>query len=244
MGEILLRMDNIEKNFFGVKALDKVNLHIEQSSIHGIVGENGAGKSTLMNILSGVYPYGSYSGDIHYCGEVQQFKTLRDSESKGIVIIHQELALIPELSIYENIFLGHEVASRGVINWSRTQKEAARYLEAVGLHDDVHTPIKYLGVGKQQLVEIAKALSKDVKLLIMDEPTASLNDNDSKQLLELVLRLRDEQGITVIIISHKLDEILKVSDRITVLRDGKTIETMENEMCIRDRLCYYPCSYL
>ena len=229
MSQALLKMENITKTFAGVKALDAVELEVQRGSIHALVGENGAGKSTLMNILSGVYPCGTYSGEIIYENEVAQFKAINDSEAKGIVIIQQELALIPELSIYENIFLGHEKSKYGVVDWNREKEEARQYAEDVGLHEDIYTPCKYLGVGKQQLVEIAKALSKNVRLLIMDEPTAALNDNDSEALLRLISKLRKERGITVIIISHKLDEILSISDRITVLRDGKTITTMEND---------------
>lgn len=229
MSEVLLKMEKIIKSFSGVKALDEVDLVVQRGSIHALVGENGAGKSTLMNVLSGVYPFGSYSGTITYENKIAQFKTINDSEEKGIVIIHQELALIPELSIYENIFLGHEKARMGVIDWDRQKKAAKQFAEDVGLYEDIHTPCKYLGVGKQQLVEIAKALSKNVKLLIMDEPTAALNDNDSEALLTLIAKLRKERGITVIIISHKLDEILSISDRITVLRDGSSITTMEND---------------
>lgn len=229
MSQALLKMENITKTFAGVKALDAVELEVQRGSIHALVGENGAGKSTLMNILSGVYPCGTYSGEIIYENEVAQFKAINDSEAKGIVIIQQELALIPELSIYENIFLGHEKSKYGVVDWNREKEEARQYAEDVGLHEDIYTPCKYLGVGKQQLVEIAKALSKNVRLLIMDEPTAALNDNDSEALLRLIFKLRKERGITVIIISHKLDEILSISDRITVLRDGKTITTMEND---------------
>ena len=229
MSQALLKMEKITKAFSGVKAFNEVDLEVQKGSIHALVGENGAGKSTLMNVLSGVYPYGTYSGTITYENEIARFRTIHDSESKGIVIIHQELALIPELSIYENIFLGHEKSRLGIIDWNREKEEARYFAEEVGLQEDIYTPCKYLGVGKQQLVEIAKALSKSVKLLIMDEPTAALNDNDSEALLELIVKLRRERGVTVIIISHKLNEILKVADRITVLRDGSTITTMEND---------------
>ena len=229
MSQALLKMEKITKAFSGVKALNEVDLEVQKGSIHALVGENGAGKSTLMNVLSGVYPYGTYSGTITYENEIARFRTIHDSESKGIVIIHQELALIPELSIYENIFLGHEKSRLGIIDWNREKEEARYFAEEVGLQEDIYTPCKYLGVGKQQLVEIAKALSKSVKLLIMDEPTAALNDNDSEALLELIVKLRRERGVTVIIISHKLNDILKVADRIIVLRDGSTITTMEND---------------
>ncbi|MCI8844092.1 MAG: sugar ABC transporter ATP-binding protein [Oscillospiraceae bacterium] len=229
MRKILLTMDGIQKCFSSVIALKHVSLQVEQRSIHALVGENGAGKSTLMNILSGIYPHGSYSGSIVFEGQEMRFRKVSDSESRGIVIIHQELALIPELSIQENIFLGHEICRSGVISWDSQIQETQRLLDAVGLKEDPNTACKYLGVGKQQLVEIAKALSKNVKLLIMDEPTAALNDKDSDALLNLILKLRVERGISVIIISHKLDELLKVADRITVLRDGESIETLEND---------------
>lgn len=224
---VLLEMKNITKRFPGVKALSDVNIRVKEKTIHALVGENGAGKSTLMKVLSGVYPYGNYEGEIYYGGEECRFKDIKHSEKKGIVIIHQELTLIPYLSVTENIFLGNERAGKGVINWHRCRQEAERLMKVVGLHEDPQTPVHKLGVGKQQLVEIAKALSKDVKLLILDEPTAALNDDDSQKLLELILRLRDEQGMTGIIISHKLNEVTKVADELTVLRDGSTIETLD-----------------
>lgn len=227
MADYILEMRSITKEFPGVKALDNVNLQVERGEIHALVGENGAGKSTLMNVLSGTYPYGSYTGDIVYNGEVCQFHTLRDSEEKGIVIIHQELALIPELSIGENMFLGNERKGRFGINWDKTYHEARIHMDQVGLKDDSHTLIKDIGTGKQQLVEIAKALAKKVQLLILDEPTSSLNEADSKMLLDLLLSFK-KQGMTSIIISHKLNEIAYVADKITVLRDGSTIETIDN----------------
>ena len=227
MADIILEMRNITKEFPGVKALDNVNLKVERGEIHALVGENGAGKSTLMNVLSGTYPYGSYTGDIVYNGEICRFKTLKDSENLGIVIIHQELALIPELSIGENMFLGNERKGRFGINWDRTYHEAGEHMRQVGLRDDATTLIKDIGTGKQQLVEIAKALSKNVKLLILDEPTSSLNEEDSQMLLDLLLSFK-KQGMTSIIISHKLNEIAYVADKITVIRDGSTIETMDN----------------
>ena len=227
MAENILVMKNITKEFPGVKALDNVNLEVEQGEIHALVGENGAGKSTLMNVLSGIYPYGSYTGDIIYNGEVCQFKKLRDSEEKGIVIIHQELALIPELSIGENMFLGNERKGKLGIDWNETYAQAAAHMRQVGLKEKPTTLIKDIGTGKQQLVEIAKALSKNVKLLILDEPTSSLNEEDSKMLLDLLLQFKRD-GMTSIIISHKLNEIAYVADKITVLRDGATIETIDN----------------
>ena len=227
MADYILEMKNITKEFPGVKALDQVNLKVERGEIHALVGENGAGKSTLMNVLSGTYPFGSYTGDIVYNGKVCQFKTLHDSEEVGIVIIHQELALIPELSIGENMFLGNERKGRFGIDWDRTYYEAEQHMKQVGLRDDATTLIKDIGTGKQQLVEIAKALSKNVKLLILDEPTSSLNEEDSKMLLDLLLSFKKE-GMTSIIISHKLNEIAYVADKITVVRDGSTIETIDN----------------
>lgn len=229
MGNILLEMKSITKTFPGVKALDDVNLKVEQGEIHALVGENGAGKSTLMNVLSGTYPYGSYEGDIIYDGEVCKFQKIKDSEEKGIVIIHQELALVPYLTIGENMFLGNERGKSFRIDWNETYGKAEHYLNVVGLKENARTLIKDIGVGKQQLVEIAKALAKHAKLLILDEPTASLNESDSKDLLELLLQLKKE-GMTSIIISHKLNEISYVADKITVIRDGSTIETMDKKV--------------
>ena len=227
MADNILVMKNITKEFPGVKALDNVNLEVERGEIHALVGENGAGKSTLMNVLSGIYPYGTYTGDIVYDGQVCQFKTLRDSEEKGIVIIHQELALIPELSIGENMFLGNERKGKLGIDWDKTYYEAQQHMAQVGLKDSATTLIKDIGTGKQQLVEIAKALSKNVRLLILDEPTSSLNEEDSRLLLNLLLDFK-KQGMTSIIISHKLNEVAYVADKITVVRDGSTIETIDN----------------
>ncbi|GAA3775145.1 sugar ABC transporter ATP-binding protein [Plantactinospora mayteni] len=226
MTDDILRMRDITKTFPGVRALQEVSLSVRQGEIHGICGENGAGKSTLMKVLSGVYPHGSYSGEISFDGEPCEFSDIRDSERRGIVIIHQELALCPQLSIAENIFLGNERASRGLIDWNRTNHEAGELLARVGLHENPVTQVSDIGVGKQQLVEIAKALSKRVRLLILDEPTAALNDRDSAHLLDLLRGLRD-QGITCVIISHKLNEIAAIADRITILRDGRTIETLD-----------------
>ena len=225
--DFILEMKNITKEFPGVKALDNVNLSVERGEIHALVGANGAGKSTLMNVLSGTYPFGTYSGDIIYNGNVCQFKTLRDSEALGIVIIHQELALIPELSIGENMFLGNERKGKLGIDWDRTYHEAEEHMKQVGLKENATTLIKDNGTGKQQLVEIAKALSKNVKLLILDEPTSSLNEEDSRMLLDLLLEFK-KQGMTSIIISHKINEISYVADKITILRDGSTIETIDN----------------
>ena len=228
MAKILLEMKNITKTFPGVKALDNVNLQVEEGEIHALVGENGAGKSTLMNVLSGIYPYGTYEGDIIYDGEVCKFDAIKDSEEKGIVIIHQELALIPYMTIGENMFLGNERGSKFKINWNETNDRAAELLKTVGLKETPQVLIKDIGVGKQQLVEIAKALAKNAKLLILDEPTASLNEDDSKALLELLLKFKKD-GLTSIIISHKLNEISYVADKITVIRDGSTIETLDKK---------------
>ena len=229
MAEYILEMNGITKTFPGVKALDNVNLKVKKGEIHALVGENGAGKSTLMNVLSGIYPYGSYEGDIVYDGEICKFKEIKDSEKKGIVIIHQELALVPYMTIAENMFLGNEQGRKMAIDWTKTYGRAEELMKKVGLKEDPHTLIKDIGVGKQQLVEIAKALAKDVKLLILDEPTASLNESDSQALLELMLEFK-KQGMTSIIISHKLNEISYVADKITVIRDGSTIETMDKEV--------------
>ncbi|MBQ1526412.1 MAG: sugar ABC transporter ATP-binding protein [Lachnospiraceae bacterium] len=226
MGKVILEMKNITKLFPGVKALDDVNLKVEEGEIHALVGENGAGKSTLMNVLSGIYPYGTYEGDIIYNGEECRFQTIKDSESKGIVIIHQELALVPQMSIGENMFLGNERGKKNAINWNETYGEADKYLKMVGLTESSRVLIKDIGTGKQQLVEIAKALAKNAKLLILDEPTSSLNETDSRALLDLMLEFK-KQGMTMIIISHKLNEVVYVADKITVVRDGSTVETMD-----------------
>lgn len=228
MAKILLEMKNITKTFPGVKALDNVNLKVEEGEIHALVGENGAGKSTLMNVLSGIYPYGSYEGEIFYNGELCKFGTIKDSEGKGIVIIHQELALVPYLTIGENMFLGNERGSKAAIDWDETYGKADELLKTVGLKESSRTLIKDIGVGKQQLVEIAKALAKKAKLLILDEPTASLIESDSKALLDL-LKAFQKEGMTSIIISHKLNEISYVADKITIIRDGATIETLDKE---------------
>jgi putative multiple sugar transport system ATP-binding protein len=226
MDNIILEMRGITKTFPGVKALDNVSFKVREGEIHALVGENGAGKSTLMKVLSGVYPAGTYDGDISYDGQVRRFNTISDSEELGIIIIHQELALVPLLSIAENIFLGNEIANNGVIQWPQTFARTKELLAKVGLKDSPSTRITDIGVGKQQLVEIAKALSKKVRLLILDEPTASLNETDSDALLTLLMEFR-KQGMTSIIISHKLNEIRKVADQITILRDGGTVETLD-----------------
>jgi len=232
----LLEMRGITKRFPGVTALSDVDLTVKAGAIHAICGENGAGKSTLMKILSGVYPHGDYDGEIRFDDQVCEFKGIRSSERAGIAIIHQELALVPYLSIAENVFLGNELSRRGVIGWDKTLIEAQALLDRVGLRESPQTRVADIGVGKQQLVEIAKALSKKVRLLILDEPTAALNDSDSRHLLDLIVDLR-KQGITSIIISHKLNEVMQVADTITILRDGHTIETMTvNDELLEDRI--------
>ncbi|MFJ5714185.1 ATP-binding cassette domain-containing protein [Neobacillus sp. NPDC093127] len=226
MSEYILEMNQISKHFSGVKALSNVNFKVEKGEIHCLIGENGAGKSTLMKVLSGVHPYGTYEGDIVFEGNVQQFNKISDSVKAGIGIIYQELALFPDLTVYENIFAGNEVKRGGIIDWNQTIVKAKKMLEKVKLDVNPDTLIKDLGVGKQQLVEIAKALSKDVKLLILDEPTAALNEDDSENLLELLGELKN-QGITCIMISHKLKEVISIADKATVLRDGQTICTLD-----------------
>ena len=225
MGNTILEMINITKEFPGVKALDQVNIRVDEGEIHALCGENGAGKSTLMKVLSGIHAYGTYEGSIIYNGEECRFHNIKDSEKKGIVIIHQELALVPYLSIAENMFLGNERQKNGVIDWDETYAQCAKYLAMVGLNENPRVLIKDIGVGKQQLVEIAKALAKNVKLLILDEPTSSLNEQDAQNLLDMLIGFKS-QGITSIIISHKLNEISYCSDKITIIRDGKSIETL------------------
>jgi len=226
--DFILEMGHIGKVFPGVVALDGVTLKVQRGEIHAICGENGAGKSTLMKVLSGVHPFGTYTGEIHVDGKLAEFHTIRASEAAGIVIIHQELALVPGLSITENVFLGNEVLKGAWIDWGTARQRCQAILEQVGLHADPDTLIRNLGVGQQQLVEIAKAISKDVRVLILDEPTAALNEKDSAHLLDLIRRFKS-QGMTCIMISHKLNELVDIADTITILRDGKTIETMPND---------------
>ena len=225
---LILQMQSITKEFPGVKALDDVNLSVREGTIHAICGENGAGKSTLMKVLSGVYPYGSYDGKIIYKGQEMKFRNIKESEGAGIAIIHQELTMIPELSITENIFMGNEIVSGGLIDWAEEKRRTFEILQKVGLSINPDILIKHLGVGQQQLVEIAKALSKNVKLLILDEPTSALNEADSANLLQLMTELKSK-GITCIMISHKLNEIAAVSDAVTVIRDGHTVESYDVE---------------
>lgn len=227
MTDYILEMEDITKEFTGVKALSNVNFKVKKGEIHCLIGENGAGKSTLMKVLSGVHSYGSYDGNIIFDGIVQQFNKINESVSAGIAIIYQELALFPDLTVYENIFAGNEVKRAGVVDWNQTIVNAEKMLKKVNLNINPETLIKDLGVGKQQLIEIAKALSKDVKLLILDEPTAALNEDDSENLLELLRDLK-KQGVTCIMISHKLKEVIAIADKATVLRDGKTICTLDH----------------
>ncbi len=222
----ILEMKNITKEFPGVKALSDVSFKVMEGEIHCLVGENGAGKSTLMKVLSGVYPYGEYSGDIYFAGTQQKFSSISDSEKAGIAIIYQELALVPEMTVYENIFLGHELGNGFIIDWNETTKRAGEMLRKVRLSINPSTKVKDLGMGKKQLVEIAKALSKEVKLLILDEPTSALNEDDCENLFSLLRDLK-HQGVTSVLISHKLKEVIKIADTVTVLRDGKTIATLD-----------------
>jgi putative multiple sugar transport system ATP-binding protein len=226
VSDVLLEMRGITKRFPGVTALDNVSFSVRPGEIHALVGENGAGKSTLMQVLSGVHPYGTYDGEILYQGKECRFHNIHESEQLGIVIIHQELALVPHLSITENIFLANEQAVRGVIQWGPSFIRARELLEKVGLDESPDTLVRRLGVGKQQLVEIAKALSKKVNLLILDEPTSSLNEADSQKLLSLLREFRS-QGIACVLISHKLKEVEAVADTITILRDGAVVESLD-----------------
>lgn len=225
MGTPLLEMKNITKTFPGVVALNNVSFQVMEKEIHCLVGENGAGKSTLMKVLSGVHRYGDYQGEIIFGGKVQQFHHIADSEKAGIAIIYQELALVPEMTVYENIFLGHEIGNGFTMDWNETVKKATEMLRRVRLSVNPDTKVKDLGIGKQQLVEIAKALSRDVKLLILDEPTAALNEDDCDNLLDLLRGLR-QHGVTCVLISHKLKEVIRIADTVTVLRDGQTITTL------------------
>ncbi len=228
MSNTILEMKNITKTFPGVKALDEVSFKVEKGEIHFLVGENGAGKSTLMKVLSGVYPKGNYTGEIILNGELQTYKNVSESEKAGLAIINQELALVPDMTIYENIYLGHEIKSGKTINWNETIKQASIQLKRIRLNGNPGDKIKDLNIGKQQLVEIAKALSKNVNLLILDEPTAALNEDDSENLLNLLVELKNE-GLTSIMISHKLKEVTAIADSVTILRDGLTICTLKGD---------------
>lgn len=236
MGEYILEMNNIVKEFPGVRALDNVSLKVRKGEIHALVGENGAGKSTLMKVLSGVYPFGTYEGDIIIDGNGQKFSSIKESEKAGIGIIYQELTLVKQMNICENIFLGNEFSKNGIIDWNKAMSKTSELLKEVGLIESPDTKVINLGIGKQQLVEIAKAISKNVKILILDEPTAALNEDDSENLLNIIRQLKEE-GISCIYISHKLKEVKAIADRITVIRDGKTIETFDNDESVnQDRI--------
>jgi len=226
MSDYILEIENLTKEFPGVVALDNVSLKVRKGAIHSICGENGAGKSTLMSCISGVHPKGTFQGRVLYKGRETAYSSVKDSEKEGLAIIHQELALSPYLSIYENIFLGHMQTKFGIIDWNKYIKESKKYLDIVGLSEAPEVIVSKLGVGKQQLVEIARALSKKTEFLILDEPTSSLNDDESEKLLDLLLEFK-KQGITLLVISHKLHEVLKVADTVTILRDGKSISTYD-----------------
>jgi D-xylose transport system ATP-binding protein len=231
----LLAMDHITKEFPGVKALDGVSLTLEPGEFHALVGENGAGKSTLMKVLSGVYPYGSYGGDIRINDEVKQFRGVRDSENAGVAIIFQELSLVKELTVGENIFLGREPSSFGIVNWSELYHRASKLLHDLNLNIDPRVKVGSLGIGQQQLVEIAKALSQKANILVLDEPTAALTESEVETLFVILEKLK-ARGVGMIYISHKLDEIFRMSDRITVLRDGRTIATHNAADLTKDRV--------
>ena len=220
----LLEMRDITKSFPGVRALDGVSFDLHAGELHALVGENGAGKSTLMKVLAGVYPYGSYGGHIHIDGEERRFASVRDSEQAGVAVIFQELSLIKELSVGENIFLGREPRRFGVIRWEELYSRAQKLLEGLRLRLDPRTPVGHLGIGQQQLVEIAKALSQEARILVLDEPTAALTDAEVETLFGIIRDLK-ARGVGMIYISHKLDEVFRVSERITVLRDGRTVGT-------------------
>ncbi|HSV56905.1 MAG TPA: sugar ABC transporter ATP-binding protein [Magnetospirillaceae bacterium] len=226
MGDPILEMRNITKTFPGVKALSEVSFRVAVGEIHCLVGENGAGKSTLMKVLSGVHPHGSYEGDIFLRGKLQRFRGIADSERAGIGIIYQELALVPEMTIYDNIFLGHEIRAGMTVDLNKTIHRASEMLAKVRLKIDPSVKVRDLGVGRQQLVEIAKALSRDVKILILDEPTAALNEDDCENLLEILRGLKRD-GVTCIMISHKLKEVIRIADSVTILRDGRTVCTLD-----------------
>ncbi len=224
MSDYILEMKNITKEFPGVKALDNVTFKVKRGEIHALCGENGAGKSTLMKVLSGVYPAGTYSGEIYINGKLQTFYGIKDSERAGVAIIYQELALVKQMSVAENIFLGNEFAKNNFINWEKTYSEAEKILKEVRLDVNPATKIVNLGVGQQQLVEIAKAISKRADLLILDEPSSSLTEAETENLFQILRELK-AKGVTCIYISHKLEEVFEIADSITILRDGKTIST-------------------
>lgn len=231
----LLEMRDITKEFPGVKALDGVTFDLHEGEFHALVGENGAGKSTLMKVLSGVYPYGSYGGDIVVNGEIKQFHNIRQAEDAGIAIIFQELSLVKELTVAENIFLGREPAKFGVINWSEIYSKSGKLLRDLNLPLNPRTQVGSLGIGQQQLVEIAKALSHNAKILVLDEPTAALTESEVETLFTILRDLKS-RGVGMIYISHKLGEVFEMSDRITVLRDGRTVGTENTGAMDKDKV--------
>jgi D-xylose transport system ATP-binding protein len=235
MDNYIIEMRSITKEFPGVRALDNVTLNVKKGEIHALVGENGAGKSTLMKVLSGVYSYGTYNGDILLNGKIQRFNNVKDSEKAGIATIYQELDLIKQMSIAENIFLGDEIASHGIINWDKVYQETGKLLQEVGLTVNPATKVIHLGVGEQQLVEIAKALSKNTELLILDEPTASLTESETKRLFDILRKLK-AKGVTCVYISHRLAEVFEITDRVTVLRDGKLVSTEDRAKLDENKL--------
>lgn len=238
MSEYILEMKNITKEFPGVKALSNVNLQIRRGEIHSLCGESGAGKSTLMKVLSGVYPYKSYTGDIVINGEVQKFHKISDSEKAGVAIIYQELALVKDITVAENILLGKLINKKGIVNWNAVYMRAKKILEEMEVSIDLNEKVRNIGVGQQQLVEIAKALALDADILILDEPTAALTESEVETLLKIMKKLR-EKGVTCIMISHKLNEVFEVSDNITVLRDGLSIRTMSAKETNEDEVIKY-----
>ena len=238
MADYILEMKGITKEFPGVRALDDVTFQVKRGEIHALVGENGAGKSTLMKVLSGIYQFGTYSGDIMFNGEVQKFSTIKDSEHKGIAIIYQELALVKQMTIAENIFLGSEITNRGLLNESETFTKTQEVLKEVHLDLSPTTKVINLGVGKQQLVEIAKAISKNADLLILDEPSAALTETETDNLLDILRELKSK-GVTCIYISHKLGEVFSIADSVTVLRDGRTITTKKVSEINEEELISY-----
>ena len=236
--DFILQMENITKVFPGVVALDDVTMHVKRGEIHALVGENGAGKSTLMKILSGVYPVGEYEGTLSIDGKPQQCKTISESEAAGIVIVHQELNIFRNLSITENIFFANEIVRLGVINKNAQQKKTEELLKKVYMDVSIDTPVTNMGTGQQQLLEIARALNKDAKVLVLDEPTSSLTEKDTENLLNILIELKTE-GITCIYISHKLSEVFKIADSVTILRDGKKIVTRPVEELDEDSVVSY-----
>ncbi len=220
----LLEMRNITKTFPGVRALDGVTFDLHEGEVHALVGENGAGKSTLMKVLGGVYPHPQYGGEIILDGKEHRFANVRDAELAGIAVIYQELSLVKQMSIAENIFLGREPRRFGVIQWEQVYSRAERLLDDLHLRLDPRTPVDNLGIGQQQLVEIAKALSHEARILVLDEPTAALTDAEVETLFVIINKLKS-RGVGMIYISHKLNEVFRLSDRITVLRDGRTVGT-------------------